>query len=1016
MDDSWFGKMFNCPNCRGIIDVPSKHTHDAMGAVMVAQCEGRPRKKRAIYYALTAILLVLILIPFFWHGSFQADSDDHSQGATDYLQDRSSALTDRGEAPLAQGRASNAIYFYLQDIVRDYRDRFGDVPMRNYVTTVDEMLRENAEPDVVKIVDEVVMPRLAEMGLARDYDPNELRVHYRNSHEAPYPYLENLDPQTIDRLSMKAVDIAGVQFPVRSAQNEEKPVPEVASASTESATTQAPAPSEKQKPNIFNRVFRTKSGKEASEQTAPDPVEKLLASPELWPSEVTLARDTEFPAVLNGKVVGKVKVNAGATVGLTAVEADAVEVEFRGGKVKLPHKETNLSLIAAALDADPGESSESSSPSELEAAAGSQTGMAAPALASPVGTYQTTNADTTLRINPDGTAQYRSLVSVIHYKDAQHARKGLLAKDGARTTVSHGTWKTNDGKLTFEGASVVTPAVDGRQAKTNTAPLTVRFLREPNGDLVAPRGETSTRLIKQVPASGMNKTAFDASKPIKVGFNLAMTGGDASLDASSLKAAQLFFDEINDKGGLRVAGQPVKLEMIVRDNRSDGGQAAAVTRKLVSDDEVVAIVGPNSSFLAVPAAKVAENQKCILIAPWSTRQDTTHDPAASEPKEYVFRACFLNEHQIEALADFAFTDLKLRKAAILAPRGHQRSEDSQSWLFKKFFEKNGGEIVAFEFLDDNGDDSPAYSRIRSLKPEAIFSVDLSKDLLEKMKTWGIKAQLLGGDAWTRSQHLLSETSDQPIVGHYSTHFSADDTDSSASRFKSNYRKIYGEDPDEVAALTYDACLLLAEALKRANTLDRDKVRDELARLNNFRGVTGTFSYSDPPYDPNKSVFIVRVDKDSTRLVKEMRPKTRARTNPSRARTAEPRKSSGPPDTQKSDESSTPSVATTATVAEKARNDLRTQAPTATLIKAALSDFSYSGSSCSHAESQAMLRWIGASDYSKNDSSVTGKLPNAWDVTIWSDSYGKIGVYGVRYGQSRSSYAGNNSTYFEITRQ
>lgn len=345
MDDSWFGKMLNCPNCRGIIDVPSKHTHDAMGAAMVPQRD-RPRKKRAIYYALTAILLVLILIPFFWHGPFQADSDDHSQGAADYLQDRSSELAERREVPLAQGRASNAIYFYLQDIVRDYRDRFGDVPMRNFRTTVDEMLREKAEPDVVKIVDEVVMPRLAEMGLARDYDPKELRVHYRNSSEAPYPYLENLDPQTIDRLSVTAVDIAGVQFPVRSAQNEEKPVPEVASASTESATTQASAPSEKQKPNIFNRVFRANSGKEASEETAPDPVEKLLASPELWPSEVTLAQDTEFPAVLNGKVVGKVKVNAGAKVGLTAVEADVVEVEFRGAKIKLPYDATDIAQLA----------------------------------------------------------------------------------------------------------------------------------------------------------------------------------------------------------------------------------------------------------------------------------------------------------------------------------------------------------------------------------------------------------------------------------------------------------------------------------------------------------------------------------------------------------------------------------------------------------------------------------------------------------------------------------------------
>ncbi len=879
------GKLLNCPNCRGVIDLPGKHMQELASAVKLAQQKRRPLSMRRVYYALTAVLLVLILIPFFWHGLLQTDGDDRSQDAADYLQQSSSKLADRREASPARVRTGNAISFNLQDIVRDYRDHFGDVPMRNYRTTIDEMLREISEPDVVKIVDEVVMPRLAELGLARDYNRNEMRLHYRNNAEAPYPFLENLDPQTVDRLSGKTLDIAGVEFSVRSARNDERPVPEVASESTKSATAQAGEPSEKRKPNIFNHVFRTKGGEDATEETVADPIQKLLAVPELWPTEVTLFQDSEFPAMVNGKQVGKVIVKAGTKVNLAAIEADSAEVEFRGGKVTLPHNATDIAQLAIALAANPDEASEGLSRRDLDEAASSQTPKSTTAFMNVVGTYQTTNADTTLRINADGTAHYRSLVSVIHYKNAHDARNGLLPKNGTRTTVSRGTWKTNDGKLSFEGSAVVTLSVEGRQPRTNTAPLTASFLLESNGDLVAPRGETSTRLTRQVPAFAANKAAFDATKPIRIGFNLAMTGGDAPLDASSLKAAQLFFDEINDKGGLQVAGQPVQLEMTVRDNRSDGGQAAAVTRKLVLQDEVLAIIGPNSSYLAIPAARVAENQKCPLIAPWSTSHTTTQDPAAADPREYVFRGCFLDENQFEALADFAVNDLKIRKAAILAPRGHEPHQDSASWLFKQFFEKNGGEIVAFEFLDANEDDSPAYSRIRSLKPDAIFSVDLSKDFLEKLKTWGINAQLLGGDAWTRSRHLLSEHKDQSIVGHYSTHFSPANTDSATSRFKNNYRKVYGEDPDEVAALTYDACTLLAEAIKRANTVDRDKLRDELGRLKNFRGVTGSFSFADPPHDPSKSVFIVRVDKDSTRLVKEMRPKQGLRTSPAKAQAA-----------------------------------------------------------------------------------------------------------------------------------
>jgi len=285
MDDSWCGKMLNCPNCRGIIDVPSKRTHDAMGAAMVPQRES-PRTERAIYYALTAIFLVLILIPFFWHGFFQADSDDHSQGAADYLQDRSSELAERLEVPLAQGRASNAIYFYLQDIVRDYRDRFGDVPMRHYRATVEEMLREKSEPNVVKIVDEFVMPQLEKLGLAHDYDPKELRVHYRNNPEAPYLYLENLDPQTIDRLSVKAVDITGVDFPARSVRSEEGPVLDTSPGPSANEEPEATAVPDEISASRQQKVAKQSGGEGLARDPNSDPISKLSTAPEETPSSL----------------------------------------------------------------------------------------------------------------------------------------------------------------------------------------------------------------------------------------------------------------------------------------------------------------------------------------------------------------------------------------------------------------------------------------------------------------------------------------------------------------------------------------------------------------------------------------------------------------------------------------------------------------------------------------------------------------------------------------------------------
>ena len=124
-------------------------------------------------------------------------------------------ILDRQGVPLAQNRASNAVEFYLPDIVRDYRTRFGTVPRRTYRTTVGGMMTEKSEPDIVKIVDEVVMPQLAKLGLARAYNPRQLQQHFRNNTEIPFTYMEDLDFETMARLAEHDVELPGVNVSVR---------------------------------------------------------------------------------------------------------------------------------------------------------------------------------------------------------------------------------------------------------------------------------------------------------------------------------------------------------------------------------------------------------------------------------------------------------------------------------------------------------------------------------------------------------------------------------------------------------------------------------------------------------------------------------------------------------------------------------------------------------------------------------------------------------------------------------
>lgn len=124
-------------------------------------------------------------------------------------------ILDRNGIPLVQNRASNTLEFYLPDIVRDYRNRFGDIPVRNYRTTVGGMMSENSEPDIVKIVNETVIPRLQELGVARNYNADALRMHFRNETEVPFTYAEDLDFETMARFAEHGVDLAGVDLTVR---------------------------------------------------------------------------------------------------------------------------------------------------------------------------------------------------------------------------------------------------------------------------------------------------------------------------------------------------------------------------------------------------------------------------------------------------------------------------------------------------------------------------------------------------------------------------------------------------------------------------------------------------------------------------------------------------------------------------------------------------------------------------------------------------------------------------------
>jgi penicillin-binding protein 2 len=128
-------------------------------------------------------------------------------------------IKDRNGVTLVQNRASYEVDFYLPEMVKGYRERFGPPPLTEYRAVINGMPKDQKEPDIIKIVNHGIVPRLNDLDLARDYNAGKLQKHYRNDTEVPYSYVKDIDFPTLAKFSEHDVGLPGVDIaikPVRS--------------------------------------------------------------------------------------------------------------------------------------------------------------------------------------------------------------------------------------------------------------------------------------------------------------------------------------------------------------------------------------------------------------------------------------------------------------------------------------------------------------------------------------------------------------------------------------------------------------------------------------------------------------------------------------------------------------------------------------------------------------------------------------------------------------------------------
>lgn len=321
-------------------------------------------------------------------------------------------------------------------------------------------------------------------------------------------------------------------------------------------------------------------------------------------------------------------------------------------------------------------------------------------------------------------------------------------------------------------------------------------------------------------------------KEIVIGHYASLSGAQATFGKATNSAVEMAVEEINAAGGIN--GKQIKL--ITLDDKGDKREAGTTVTRLITKDNVVAVLGEVASGLSLAAAPICQENGVPMLSPSST------NPKVTKIGDMIFRCCFIDPFQGSVCAKFAVEhpSLKAKTAAILYDQSAPYSVGLQE-EFEKAFVKLKGEIVLKQTYQEGDQDfSAQLTAIRGAKPDVIFIPGYYTEVGSigvQARKLGIKTPMLGGDGWESPK--LGEVAGKAFNGcYYSNHYSSQDPNPKIQEFIKKYSAKYKETPEAMAALGYDATYILADAIKRAKSLSGKDIAAELANTKDFDGVTG----------------------------------------------------------------------------------------------------------------------------------------------------------------------------------
>lgn len=347
-----------------------------------------------------------------------------------------------------------------------------------------------------------------------------------------------------------------------------------------------------------------------------------------------------------------------------------------------------------------------------------------------------------------------------------------------------------------------------------------------------------------------------ASDTIKVGASFELTGGVANYGQAILSGFKMAVDEANAKDG--VNGK--KITVVESDNKSEPSESGNSITKLVTQEKVVAIVGPATSGCVAAGAPITAANKIPHIAPSATAPGITVDEKGAV-RPFMFRACFIDPFQGQVMAVFAEKTLQAKNVAILMDSSSDYSKGLAS-VFQATLEGKGGKIVAKEaYLQKDMDFKAALTKIKATNPDAIYVPgyyeEVSK-IIKQAREIGITVPMLGCDGWESPKLAEIAGKDALKDCYYVSAFSAQDTDPSVQAFIKAYKEKNKKDPDIFAMQGYNAGLVLINAMKKAGTDDGAKLAQAIAETKDLPVASGKLTY-DANHNPIMSALIISLE-------------------------------------------------------------------------------------------------------------------------------------------------------------